>query len=71
MTPLHKKRSFWPAAAAVAASIGTVGILKVSVLLILLPIAIIVLGGFTLEYYEAIGTERRQPQPNGVKRHSA
>lgn len=58
MTFWHKKRSFWPAAAIVAASIGTVGILEGSALLILLPIAIIVLGGLSLEYYETLGAER-------------
>ena len=65
---LHRKRSFWPAVAIAASSIGTVGILKGSASLVLLPVAMIILGGLALEYYEAISTERRQRQPNGVKR---
>jgi hypothetical protein len=65
---LHRKTAFWSAVAIAAASIGTVGILKGSVALVLLPIAAITLGGLALEHYEAISTERRQRQPHGIKR---
>lgn len=63
---LHRKRFFWPAVVITASSIGTVGIFKGSATL--LPIVAIILGGLALEYYEAISTERRQRQPNGIKR---
>jgi hypothetical protein len=65
---LHRKRFFWPAVVITASPIGTVGILKGSATLVLLPIVAIILGGLALEYYEAISTERRQRQPNGIKR---
>jgi hypothetical protein len=66
-----RKMLFWPAVAVVAASIGIVGILKGSALLVLLPIAAIVLGGLSLEHYETISADRSDSQSKSVKRSSA